>query len=258
VLLRYPSIRVTLTGHIAIRVGSEADAVAFSARRAQAVADALAAAGVDAERLDVMGPGLPTRSPTTGLRRVRRRTGALPFSWRAADVVVHRRRDRGLAAARRDPRGSARLAAPRGPAAAAEARPALARRDRDESDVVGTRVSEVDTGGSGATRRVVTDETRFAPPSARDRVAEVASRTAGGLTPPRDDLVRIHGVGPKIAELLVSRGITSFRQVARLRPEDIEVRRRRPRRLLRPHRSGRLDVQRARVAQGGLRQRAVG
>jgi predicted flap endonuclease-1-like 5' DNA nuclease len=94
---------------------------------------------------------------------------------------------------------------------------------RDESDVVGTRVSEVDTGGSGATRRVVTDETRFAPPSARDRVAEVASRTAGGLTPPRDDLVRIHGVGPKIAELLVSAGITSFRQVARLRPEDIEV-----------------------------------
>jgi outer membrane protein OmpA-like peptidoglycan-associated protein len=57
VLLRYPSIRVTLTGHVAIRVGSEADAVAFSARRAQAVADALVAAGVDAERLDVMGAG---------------------------------------------------------------------------------------------------------------------------------------------------------------------------------------------------------
>jgi outer membrane protein OmpA-like peptidoglycan-associated protein len=56
-LVRYPSVRVTLTGHIAIPVGSEAEAVRFSERRAQAVADALVAGGVDVARIDVVGAG---------------------------------------------------------------------------------------------------------------------------------------------------------------------------------------------------------
>jgi predicted flap endonuclease-1-like 5' DNA nuclease len=84
-----------------------------------------------------------------------------------------------------------------------------------------TTVEEVDTGDSGTALVPVTDDTRFAPETARDRVAEIAVRTAGGLTPPHDDLVRIHGVGPKIARLLVSMGITSFRQVARFSPDDV-------------------------------------
>jgi predicted flap endonuclease-1-like 5' DNA nuclease len=86
----------------------------------------------------------------------------------------------------------------------------------------GTRVEEVDTGGSG-THPAPIDADFFAAASAKERVAEVASRTAGGLTPPHDDLVRIHGVGPKIAKLLVSMGITSFRQVARLTPDEVEI-----------------------------------
>jgi predicted flap endonuclease-1-like 5' DNA nuclease len=84
-----------------------------------------------------------------------------------------------------------------------------------------TRVAEIDTGASGTAPRPA-DEV-FAPPSATQRAAEVARRTAGGLTPPQDDLVRIHGIGPKIAGLLTSVGITSFRQVARLNAEDIAV-----------------------------------
>ncbi|MEO8262897.1 MAG: hypothetical protein ABI566_10045 [Pseudolysinimonas sp.] len=87
-------------------------------------------------------------------------------------------------------------------------------------EVPRTRVDEIDTGASGTFALPVTDDSVFAP-TAKDRVTEVATRTAGGLTPPHDDLVRIHGIGPKIATLLVSMGITSFRQVARFTAEDV-------------------------------------
>ncbi|MEO8095007.1 MAG: hypothetical protein ABI632_08745 [Pseudolysinimonas sp.] len=93
----------------------------------------------------------------------------------------------------------------------------------DEVARRGTRVAILDTGISGTAADVVTDASRFAPASAQDRVREVARRTAGGLTPPDDDLVRIHGVGPKIARLLTSMGITSFRQVARFTADDVAI-----------------------------------
>jgi predicted flap endonuclease-1-like 5' DNA nuclease len=92
-----------------------------------------------------------------------------------------------------------------------------------------TRVTEVDTGEGHTRTGSAAVESRFAPPAdpdpveARSRVAEIASRTAGEGDIPNDDLVRIHGVGPKIARLLVSMGITSFRQVARFTAEDVAV-----------------------------------
>lgn len=90
-------------------------------------------------------------------------------------------------------------------------------------DELRTRVDEIDTGASGTRAEPITDDSVFAPDTAKDRVAEIARRTAGGLTPPHDDLVRIHGVGPKIAKLLNSMEITSFRQVARFSPDDVAV-----------------------------------
>jgi outer membrane protein OmpA-like peptidoglycan-associated protein len=56
-LRRFPDIGVTLTGHIAIPVGTEDDAIAFSLRRAQAVADALVADGIAADRIELAGAG---------------------------------------------------------------------------------------------------------------------------------------------------------------------------------------------------------
>lgn len=53
----FPDIGVTLTGHVAIPVGGEADAIAFSLRRAQTVADALAEAGIDRGRIEIAGAG---------------------------------------------------------------------------------------------------------------------------------------------------------------------------------------------------------
>lgn len=89
-------------------------------------------------------------------------------------------------------------------------------------DPAGTEVAEFDTGASGTLRAEV-PVSRFAPREPKDLVAEIATRTAGGLTPPHDDLVRIHGVGPKIARLLESMGMTSYRQVARMTPEDVAI-----------------------------------
>lgn len=82
-----------------------------------------------------------------------------------------------------------------------------------------TTVAEVDTGASGTSVAAVGSV--FAPATAKDRVREVAIRSAGGLTPPHDDLRRIRGIGPKTAALLTSMGITSYRQVARLTPDDV-------------------------------------
>ncbi|MGE3194653.1 MAG: hypothetical protein AB7K08_14435 [Microbacteriaceae bacterium] len=92
-----------------------------------------------------------------------------------------------------------------------------------EDELPRTVVDEIDTGASGTLAQPVAGGSAFAPDTATDRVAEVARRTAGGLTPPHDDLVRIHGVGPKIARMLDSMGITSFRQVARFTPQDVAI-----------------------------------
>lgn len=105
--------------------------------------------------------------------------------------------------------------------------------DEADASAPGTRIADIDTGRSRTDTGAV-PVTRFAPPgeevalepdppTSEELVAAIARRTAGGLTPPSDDLVRIHGVGPKIAGLLASMGITSFRQVARLTPEEVVV-----------------------------------
>jgi outer membrane protein OmpA-like peptidoglycan-associated protein len=57
VLTDYPTVRLTVTGHIAIPTGTAADALAFSERRAQAVVDELVRLGVPASRLEAVGAG---------------------------------------------------------------------------------------------------------------------------------------------------------------------------------------------------------
>jgi outer membrane protein OmpA-like peptidoglycan-associated protein len=57
VLTERPDLRLTVTGHIAIATGTEAEAVAFSAVRAQAVVDELLRNGVRPDQLTVAGAG---------------------------------------------------------------------------------------------------------------------------------------------------------------------------------------------------------
>ena len=56
---------------------------------------------------------------------------------------------------------------------------------------------------------------------ARTRVVEIARSNPNWKDLPKDDLERIHGVGPKIAKLLRSLDIVSFQQVADFTPSDI-------------------------------------
>ena len=79
------------------------------------------------------------------------------------------------------------------------------------------RVEELETELAAMPRREPTKE------EARGLITEVAARTAGGMVSPDDDLKQIRGIGPKLEAFLKGLGITSFRQVANLQPEDIAV-----------------------------------
>lgn len=53
----YPELKLTVTGHIAIPTGTEAEAIAFSKKRASAVVEQLIDLGVSEARLTVVGAG---------------------------------------------------------------------------------------------------------------------------------------------------------------------------------------------------------
>lgn len=57
ILNDYPALRLTVAGHIAITTGTTAEAIAFSAQRAQAVVDELIRRGVAPVRLTAVGVG---------------------------------------------------------------------------------------------------------------------------------------------------------------------------------------------------------
>lgn len=65
-LLRYPDLRVRLAGHIAITTGTPAEVEAICLQRAQAVADALVGAGVEASRLDLRSAGAEEPAASNG------------------------------------------------------------------------------------------------------------------------------------------------------------------------------------------------
>ncbi len=102
-----------------------------------------------------------------------------------------------------------------------------------EDRLAASATQEADTTGEEATAPADEPEAAEAfeaedttPPTKHDavaRMAEIAARTAGDGDVVEDDLKKIHGVGPKLEQLLKSMGITSFRQVARFEPEDIAV-----------------------------------
>jgi NADH-quinone oxidoreductase subunit E len=63
-----------------------------------------------------------------------------------------------------------------------------------------------------------------APPAKEEaiaKVAEIAARTAGDTPRADDDLKKVRGIGPKTEQLLKEMGITSYRQIAGLRDDDI-------------------------------------
>jgi predicted flap endonuclease-1-like 5' DNA nuclease len=59
--------------------------------------------------------------------------------------------------------------------------------------------------------------------AARGAIDVAAARTAGFAIEGPDDLTVVEGIGPKIAELLLERGITTFAQLAAMTPEAIKA-----------------------------------
>ena len=55
------------------------------------------------------------------------------------------------------------------------------------------------------------------------RMSEVAARTAGDGPVADDDLKKVHGIGPKLEQTLKDLGITSFKQIANFRAEDVAL-----------------------------------
>jgi predicted flap endonuclease-1-like 5' DNA nuclease len=112
--------------------------------------------------------------------------------------------------------------------AAAPAQPATTA-PRPGEDATGRRLREIDAklaqlpAGSSARRRLLQE---------RERLAGTPSPgAAGGALPEKrlfepparepDDLTRIRGIGPVIAEKLHALGITTFEQIASLGPDDV-------------------------------------
>ena len=58
--------------------------------------------------------------------------------------------------------------------------------------------------------------------SALKKVAEIKKRTAGNKPVNDDNLKKIKGIGPKLEKMLKDIGITSYRQIANFRKEDIQ------------------------------------
>lgn len=54
-------------------------------------------------------------------------------------------------------------------------------------------------------------------------MSEVAARTAGDGPVADDDLKKVHGIGPKLEQTLKDLGITSFKQIANFRAEDVAL-----------------------------------
>jgi large subunit ribosomal protein L21 len=83
------------------------------------------------------------------------------------------------------------------------------------------RVAEILTGGkkpSGLKKKAAAKEDKASAPAAGKKAAakdEAKAPAAGG----KDDLSLLSGVGPKIQQKLEEAGITTFRQIAELTPE---------------------------------------
>ncbi len=82
-------------------------------------------------------------------------------------------------------------------------------------------MTHASTAGEG---KRITDEAAAAASDVAGQIlgARVHEALPGASGPP-DDLVRLKGVGPKLAAILYERGITRFDQIAKLSPGQIEA-----------------------------------
>lgn len=82
-------------------------------------------------------------------------------------------------------------------------------------------MTHVSAAGEG---KRITDEAAAAASDVAGQILDARVHDAlPGASGPPDDLVRLKGVGPKLAAILNERGITRFDQIAKLSPGQIEA-----------------------------------
>jgi predicted flap endonuclease-1-like 5' DNA nuclease len=91
------------------------------------------------------------------------------------------------------------------------------------SDSVPTRPHMTNPAATGEGKDI-TDEAAAAASDVAGQIlsARVHEELPGASGPP-DDLIRLKGVGPKLATILNERGITRFEQIAKLSREQVEA-----------------------------------
>jgi len=91
------------------------------------------------------------------------------------------------------------------------------------SDAVPTRPHMTHANAAGEGKNIADEAAAAASDIAGHLLgARVHSELPGASGPP-DDLVRLKGVGPKLAAMLNERGITRFDQIAKLSPGQVET-----------------------------------
>jgi len=92
------------------------------------------------------------------------------------------------------------------------------------TDMTPTRPHMTDAAKSGGEGKRITDEAAAAASDVAGQMlnAKVHQELPGASGPP-DDLVKLKGVGPKLAGILNERGITRFEQIAKLSQGQIET-----------------------------------
>lgn len=78
-------------------------------------------------------------------------------------------------------------------------------------------------GGKSSSASVDDSGSGMSKAEAEGKLRKIAQRTAGKEPVDDDNLKKIHGVGPVFEKLLKSMGITSFKQIANFKAEDIGV-----------------------------------
>jgi len=91
------------------------------------------------------------------------------------------------------------------------------------SDAVPTRPHMTHATAAGEGKNIADEAAAAASDIAGHLLGAKVHKELPGASGPPDDLLRLKGVGPKLAAMLNERGITRFDQIAKLSPGQVEM-----------------------------------
>ena len=91
------------------------------------------------------------------------------------------------------------------------------------TDSVPTRPHMTQSAAGGEGKRITDEAAAAASDVAGQMLGSKVHQELPGASGPPDDLIKLKGVGPKLAAILNERGITRFEQIAKLSPGQVET-----------------------------------